>query len=297
MARSVSPELDHPDDRVQRVVEEMGIDLRLEGAQLQLPLELLLPAVLLDEVADLLHRDVAVPGELVHLVARVDGDVDVEVAALHGLHRAPQALDRPGDVGRDGHPGGDRAHQDEQREHEEDVLRLPAGAEQLVQVGDGHDVPARLLRAHHRVQDGPAVHHGVEVPAVQGHDLGDPLRLEVPVDELLPGVIHDVPVAAEDEHVPGGSELDVLAQARDDLVVEVHLDEPGALLAGSDRQGADEGDHPGIAIVHEVLHVGGGHRRPVRDDPRLQLRETAGGGPPWGSAPRRWSRQWHARPG
>ena len=69
MARSVLAQLDHPDDRVQRVVEEVGIDLRLEGAQLELALQLLLPAVLLDEVADLLHRDVAVPGELVDLVA------------------------------------------------------------------------------------------------------------------------------------------------------------------------------------------------------------------------------------
>ena len=41
------------------------------------------------------------------------------------------------------------------------------------------------------------------------------------------GVVDDVPVAAEDEDVPGGAELDVLAEARDDLVVQVDLDEPG----------------------------------------------------------------------
>ena len=62
----------------------------------------------------------------------------------------------------------------------------PAGAEELVQVGDGHDVPARLLRAHRRVEDRPPVHHGGEVPAVQGQDVGDALRFEVAVDELLP---------------------------------------------------------------------------------------------------------------
>jgi hypothetical protein len=175
MSIAPSAELDHPDDGVQRVVQEVGVDLGLQRAQLQLALELLLAAVLCDEVPHLLHRDIAVPCELVHLVARVDGDVDVEIPALHGLHRVPEALDRPGNVGRDRDAGADGPHQDKQGEHEKDVLRLPAGSEQLVEVGDGHDVPPGVLRTHHCIQNGPPIHHRVEVAAIEGQELRDPL--------------------------------------------------------------------------------------------------------------------------
>src|SRR5512137_218295 len=95
------PAFYHPNDRVERVVEEMRIDLGLQSLQLVLTLLLVDLNVLRDKFLYLSDSDIEILREAVDLVGRVDGNVDVEIAAFDGLHRPTQHCDRPGDPHRD----------------------------------------------------------------------------------------------------------------------------------------------------------------------------------------------------
>jgi len=243
----------------------------LEGAQLEeAPLLGVFP-ILLDEVAHLLDGDVAVAGELIDLVRALDGDVHVEVAFLHLLHRAAQRLDRArdadGDEGRD--EDGDRKAEDGQQD--EGIDGAPGSGEKLREVGDHDDDPARPAGGLRGIEDVAPVHLGGEEAFPEREELGDPLGLEVPVDELLPRVVDDVARLVEDEDVARRAELDVLAEVLDDGVVQVDLDVAEGGAVASDEP-ADEGDDPGVAPVYHVLDVGGGHEGTVAPQARGHAR-------------------------
>ncbi len=253
-------QLHEPDDGIEGVVEEVGIDLGLEGAELELPLHLLLPGVLADQIPDLLDGDVAVPGEVRDLVVRVDGDVDVEVAAFHLLHRPPQRLDGPGDPerGEVGHDGGE--DEADEGEHQVVVLDLVDRAQELVDVGNGDDRPSRGGRIGDGVEEVPTVDPRRDVALPLREDLRDPLAFQVSVDELLAGMVDDLPRLVDDEDVARFAELDVSAEPVDDVVVEVDLDDPEAPPGHGVGDPPGQGDDPGVAVVHQVLHVRGGDR-------------------------------------
>ena len=116
----------------------------------------------------------------------------------------------------------------EKREHKKVVFRLPLGAEKLVLIRHGHHGPSALGGTGRRIQDLPSVHDGAQVAAVQRQYFGEPLRAEVAVDELLSGVVDNVPLAVQDEDVARRAQLDVPAEVRNDLIVQVHLDDADA---------------------------------------------------------------------
>ena len=71
----VMASLDHPDHRVQGIVEEMGIDLGLEGVQLTPSLFLLLRKDVLHQLIDLLNGGPERPAQVFHLLRASDIDL------------------------------------------------------------------------------------------------------------------------------------------------------------------------------------------------------------------------------
>ncbi|MNC23412.1 hypothetical protein D3C75_714390 [compost metagenome] len=68
-----------PDDRIQRIVQKMGVDLRLQDFKLTLALRFLLIDNLVHQLPDPLQHHVETPRQLLHLISAADIDRRIEV--------------------------------------------------------------------------------------------------------------------------------------------------------------------------------------------------------------------------
>ena len=82
----------HPYHAVQRIVEEMGIDLRLQHVQLAAPLFLLLPENVLHQMTHGGHHGLHGAAEMLHLVRAVHIEIHGLRALFQLTHRKLQLL-------------------------------------------------------------------------------------------------------------------------------------------------------------------------------------------------------------
>lgn len=97
----------HPDDRIERVIEEMRVDLRLKGTDLAVPFFLFVLHALCHEGIGVLHHAVESAAEMADFIVERGVGTYRQIALLHLVHRAFQLFDRPGNGGGDqrGHYG------------------------------------------------------------------------------------------------------------------------------------------------------------------------------------------------
>ena len=131
-----------PGDHVQRIVEEMRVDLRLQGAQLHV-LEVLAEIVaLVDEQADPADHEVEAVLQLADLVLAVHDAADAEVAVLHAPHLLRQRFDPPRAVAGVQIRKAEGDDADDDREQNHLIPEIQDRGEEVAHRGDGEDPPA-----------------------------------------------------------------------------------------------------------------------------------------------------------
>ena len=73
---------DHPHDRIQRIVKEMGVDLGLQRVQLAPSLLLLFGHDVVHQLVDLLDRSPEGPPQVLYLLRSPDINIRIEVSIL-----------------------------------------------------------------------------------------------------------------------------------------------------------------------------------------------------------------------
>ena len=91
----------HPDDDIQGIVEEMGIDLGLERVKFSFPLRLMLLHDILHQYLDLAGHVRDGPAQVLDLIGASDIDRHIQLPILQLAHRSLQLMDRIGDLGGD----------------------------------------------------------------------------------------------------------------------------------------------------------------------------------------------------
>ena len=241
----------------------MGVDLGVEHLQLAAALLLLLLDDVVHQVAQGGHHGADGPAEPLHLVAAaLHVHLHSLPACLQLLHRLVQAADGVGDVC--GHPEVEEGHQEggEQQQgqpKEQYRVRLPP------QRGTGrnpHQLPAGVPHRLDRHLPGLPL-EALLVGAVGVARRRHVVLLQQPrVDELLPGVIDQLPLPADQIYVPAVGQLHLPAHLGD--AVEAHVHQQYAALgvpAPGELHLTAEGHHPAVAVIRvikQLLDVGGG---------------------------------------
>ena len=250
-----APGVAHPDDGIERIIEEMRLDLRLQRLPFALALLLLAAQPFVHQFGSFGDHVVKAVGQLAKLRAGGYLAAHVQIAVLHAPHRLRQPADGVGDGARE----LKREHQrkDERRRRDEQiglVDPVPA-AQQLLRIGDAHGGPARRLRRAGDVEFAAAP-LAEEHPAVFGreHLLGV-LLLQPRVNEILLRVPEDAARPVDEVDIAPAAQLDIRAEPVDDLIVEV--DQQHALhLSGRVEHGLGKGDDPVVLPRDQIFHAG-----------------------------------------
>ena len=263
----VPPPLAHPGDGVQGIIQKMGVDLGLEGLQLSLAQVDLLLAHGGHELLNPQHHVPEGLGELPDLPGAphraVGKVVGVPLKALHGGGQPPQGTAQ--------HPGQNPAGQQGSRQHQTrqaggDPDHLPhAAVDQLVHKADAHHPPAAVLHAGDGVDHG-ILHIGAVLQGGQGRGV---LRLQPRIQQLLLGVVHNVPHAVHQKAVAPLADANIVDVVGDigEAQIQGH---PGGLAPLFQRCG--HGDHPGVVALKDGLHMGGAHIGAVGGPGRIQVK-------------------------
>ena len=267
--------LDHPDDGIQGVVEEVRIDLRLERIHLRLSLLLLLDDDVLHQLIDPGHRTAKGPAEMLYLLGAAHIDIlRHDIAALHPLDGAVQPVQRQGNLTR--HDLIHEDHDEEGDRHEQDHDETKAARIHAVGTGRDHGdhLPAGV---GNRVQQHLATSTEVKLlmMAILVVRLVDVVLCENPVVDLhLLRMIDEAAArVGQIDVLTARILIDPLHHAVDGGVV--HIDEENTHGRGSvfiDFDCATQRDDPAIAIGRiqkEIFDMWGGEMQIIGLSKRL----------------------------
>ena len=163
----------HPDNRVERVVKKMRLDLRLQRLPFALALLLLAAQPLVHELGGLGNHVVKAVGELAELRAGGHLAAHMQIAVLHALHRLHQAADGPGDGARELKREHQRKNQRGRRDEQVGRVDSVLAAQQLLRVGDAHRRPAGGFRLAGDIEPAPSSLTGERPAVVRRQNLRD----------------------------------------------------------------------------------------------------------------------------
>ena len=255
--------LGHPDDRIQGIVEEMGVDLGLEHLQLAAALLPLLLDDVVHQVAHGGHHGADGVAQPLHLIAaRLFFNLHVLLARLQLLDGVLQPPDGVGDIGGDAEiEEGQQEGGEEQQGHAEQQRLLRARG-QVIRRYHAHQLPAGVAHGLDRDLSAAAL-KGLPPGAVPvGGGRPVILLLEPGIDQLLSGVVDQLPVPVDEVEISAVGQLHVpahLLNAR-----EAHVHQQHAALGDAAAGELDvpaQGHHPAVPVVRvvkEPLDVGRG---------------------------------------
>ena len=202
------------------------------------------------------------PAQPPDLVAAALLKAHLLAARLQLPHRLVQPEDGVGDVGGDaevekGHQKG--GEQEDSDGEEQQIVPLP----QKGRVGDhAHQSPPGVPHCFHRHIPPLPLEHLLMGPVAVGRRRQVVLLQQPRVDQLLPGVVDQLPIAVNEVDISPVGQIHVLAHLRDAAKAHVHQQHPPlrAPISGELHMPA-EGHHPPgpvVRVVKELLDVGGG---------------------------------------
>ena len=247
----IAPLLTHPGDGVEGIIEEVGIDLGLEGLEFGLSEVDLLPADRVHQLLDFHHHVAEGFRELLHLQRAAHRGIGEAVGPLFKLpHGRREALEGPGQ-GAGNHNAADEGRQQNRhgRQYQQPGDFPDVGRDQLVHIADAHHPPGASLHCLDGVDD---VVLAVNAVGAGGQCAGV-LGLEPGVDQLLLGVIENPAALVHQEAVAVLADAHVVDVRGDAAKAQVHR-HPSFLAAGLQRR--QHSDNPGIPSLEDRFHMG-----------------------------------------
>ena len=226
--------LRHPADGIQGVVEEVGLDLGLQGADLGLTLLLLLPVHQVQQVANVVHHAVEAAAQLVNLAGvALRIELHVQIAPLGLAHQPPELADRAGEGGREAQRHG-RGQQNRHHRHHDGVpAQRQHRLQGLAHAEHAHGAPAGDLGV------GQQQLVALAADGVDARCGADPLRADA-VHRLVHRGVDDLAAAILHEHVAALAQRDVPDALLDHVRAHVRADHAQ--------------QHAAVRIVHRAHH-------------------------------------------
>ena len=244
----------HPGDGIQRIVQEMGVDLGLQRLEFGLAQVNLLLAHRDHQLLDAQHHMAEGVRKLPHLpraAHRVVGEV-VGVG-LKALHRTGQAAQRPCQQAGQHPAGQQRAGQHQRAQHAGKLQHFGhVAVHQLVHIAHAHHAPAAAAHAVDAGDDRAVVVYAVVQPG-QG---GGVLAFQAGVDQLLLRVVDKVAGVVQQKAVAARADADIVDVAGQARKAQIQRDPLRRAFA---VQPGGHGHDPGVVTVKDGRHMRRGH--------------------------------------
>ena len=253
----------HPDNRVERVVKKMRLDLRLQRLPFALALLFLAAQTLVHELCGLGDHVVKAVRQLAKLRAGGYLAAHVQIAVLHAPHRLHQTADGSCDGARELKREHQRKNERRRRDEQIGLVDPVLTAQQLLRVGNAHRRPSGGLRCAGYIEPAHPALAGERAAVRCCQHLRDVFLLQSRIDQILLRVPEDAAALVDQIDIAPAAELDIRAEPVDDLVVKV--DEQNALhIPCAVEHGLGERNDPVVLARDQVFHARGGNLYLVR---------------------------------